>query len=348
MGRTFVALGAAIAVAGCGSSTHSNGGPDGSTNQTASSGGATASGGSVSAGGAPSTGGSGSGGRTGSTGGASSKGGTSSAGGASSTGAADGGSAEAAEVTRVSGWLKDTSSGLPGYAYTNIKQNFATTLAFDGLVHAIVLSCVEFAPKEPDWLEYCEAVLASAIVAESSYDPTANVLDSYGTRSVNGTTADDPTVGLLQIRFSSTVNSFNYYGPFDRMAALGCSWPAELVTQSNDAVFWATKGPSYLTFMEDPACNIGLSAWDYFSNATGNGGPTVEYTYQYCQGQGVGGDMVEGLLSHLEGPAYPRPADATNSYVTGIKSHFAALLGGLPTPDPFTEPLATEESKYCR
>jgi hypothetical protein len=254
-----------------------------------------------------------------------------------------------AETQRVSGWLTNTSSGLPNYAYTNIQKNFATPGEFDVLVHAIVASCAEFAPSEANWDLYCEAVLTSAIVAESSYDPTSDVTDSYATRTVGNTTANDPTVGLLQIRFSSTVHDYDYYGRFEKIAAIGCAWPAELETQADDATFWATKGGTqYLSFMKDPSCNIGLAAWYYLTNATGNGGASPIYAFDYCKGNGVAGDMIIGLLSHLEGPGFPRPPDATNPYVTGIKSRFAALLGGLPSPDPFTETLAPEPAKYCR
>ncbi len=101
--------------------------------------------------------------------------------------------------------------------------------------------------------------------------------------------------------------------------------------------------------MQTPGCNIALATWYYMENATGNGGQTPVYTYQYCKGQGIAGDMVIGLLSHLEGPGFPRPPDASNSYVTGIKSRFVSLVGGtLPSPDPFGVTLVPEVSKYCK
>ena len=275
---------------------------------------------------------------------------TTGAGGSSAgTTGAGGGAADPTEIAKVSGWLTTTSSGLPNYAYTNIQKNFPTPAAFDALVHAIVMSCTEFAPAEANWLGYCEAVITSAIVAESSYDPNSDVTDTYATRMVNGAAANDPTVGLLQIRFSSTVHDYNYYGPLPKMAAIGCSWPAALEGQADDATFWATMGgTTYLSFMQDPSCNIALATWYYFINATGNGGATATYAAQYCQGQGVAGDMVIGLLSHLQGPGFTRPPDAGNSYVTGIKGRFTSLLGGLPDPDPFTESLAPEPTKFCR
>ena len=280
--------------------------------------------------------------------------------------------ASATEFNLVSGWLTNTAAmgALPNYAYNNIKTNFPAGAAFNKLACTIAMSCVEFAPMETDWLRKCEAVLTSAIVAESSYVPTEVVNDSYSTRSVNGVTASDPTVGLLQIRFSSTVHDFNYFGSLPKMAAIGCSWPAALTTQADTATFWATAGATtYLSFMQDPACNIALASWYYFYNATGNGGQSAVYISNYCAGSGVAGTMVTGLLSHLLGGAYPRPADATNAYPFGIEccaggnpsvttcngcsGRFAAFMGigttaSRPNPDPFQERLVPEVAKYCK
>jgi hypothetical protein len=329
--RCLVMIAAGLLVAAC------SGGDDGASNSTGGSGGTAAGGKGGNASGG--TGGNASGGT----------GGNASGGTAGTTGTASC-TAAAAEISRVQGWLTDTQSGLPDYAYTNIQKFFDTADKLGGLACAIAASCEAFAPSESGWLEYCEAVLTSAIVAESSYDPTESVLDSYGQRDVNGTTANDPTVGLLQIRFSSTVNDYNYYGPLGKMPAIGCDWPAELPSHANDDTFWATAGgTTYTSWMQTPSCNIALAAWYYFENATGNGGQDPIYAYQYCQGQGIAGDMVIGLLSHLEGPGFPRPPDASNPYVTGIKSRFVSLLGGtLPSPDPFTQQLSPETTKYCK
>ena len=280
--------------------------------------------------------------------------------------------ASATEFGLVSSWLMNTAAtgALPGYAYSNIQKNFPAGAAFDRLACSIAMSCVELAPMEADWLRKCEAVLTSAIVAESSYVPTEVVVDSYATRSVGGVTANDPTVGLLQVRFSSTVHDFNYFGPLPKMAAIGCTWPTALTTQADNQTFWATTGgTTYLSFMEDVACNIALASWYYFYNATGNGGANAVYISNYCGGSGIAGTMVVGLLSHLMGPAFPRPADASNAYpfgieccaggnptvttCTGCTGRFAAFMGigttaSRPTPDPFQEQLVPEVSKYCK
>lgn len=240
----------------------------------------------------------------------------------------------------MAGWLSNTNSGLEGYAYTNINMYFPVGPSRDKLVSSIVGACAEWAPPLANWAEYCEAIVTSEIVSESSYVPTS---------SNGGTT--DPTVGLLQIRFSSTVQDFNYYGPLAKIAAIGCNWPATLSSQTQNSTFWSTSGGTapYLAFMEDPACNIGLAVWYVFQNATGNGGPSAIYAYQYCAGQGVAGNVVEGLLSFLDGPSYPRPADATNAYPAGIKTRFVKLVGGtLPTPDPFGVTLSPSTTQYCK
>src|SRR5215831_18239317 len=269
------------------------------------------------------TGGSGTGGSaTGGSGGGGAGAGGAGTGGAGGTGTAACPGANATELNLVGGWLMNSAAtgALPSYAYSNIRTNFPAGAAFDRLACSIAMSCAEFAPMESNWLRKCEAVLTSAIVAESSYTPTSVVKDSYSTRSVGGVTANDPTVGLLQIRFSSTVHDYNYFGSLPKMAAIGCTWPAALTTQADTATFWATAGgTTYLSFMQDVSCNIGLAAWYYFYNATGNGGANAVYISNYCGGHGVAGTMVVGLLSHLMGPAFTRPADANNPYPWGIE-----------------------------
>ncbi len=339
---------------------------------TFSTGGAKNTGGMVGTGGAKNSGGSiGTGGATGGTGGSSSSGGVIGTGGSTSTNSACPG-ADASEFALVQAWLNNTTAvgALPSYAYSNIKTNFPAGAAFNKLACTIAMSCVEFAPMESNWLRKCEAVLTSAIVAESSYNPSSVVTDSYATRAVSGVTANDPTVGLLQIRFSSTVHDYNYYGPTGKMAAIGCNWPSALTSQADTATFWATAGgTTYLSFMQDVSCNIALAAWYYFYNATGNGGSSAVWISNYCGGQGVAGTMVVGLLSHLQGGSYTRPPDANNAYpwgieccacgnpsgctCTGCTGRFAAFMGigtssSRPSPDPFQEALAPEPTKYCK
>jgi hypothetical protein len=304
---------------------------------------------------APGTGGSNTGGRAaGGTGtGGRGTGGTGTGG--IATGGAGGSSLT--EMARVAAWLNNTLAvnALPGYAYANIRTNFGTPAQFNRLVTAIVNACAAFAPPGGDWLVMCEALITSAMVAESSYNPLLIVADAYGG-------AADPTVGLLQNRFSSTVHDYNFFGPLDKMATIGCTWPTNLPT-SMTAPEWRTLGGTAtgLNLMQDPACSVGLASWYYLYNATCNGGPTAIYIANYCGGMGVAGNLVIGLLSHLQGPAGPHPPDATNDYVVGIKccangnppctgctGRFAALLGGLPTPDPFTVSLPPEPTKYCR
>ncbi len=195
-------------------------------------------------------------------------------------------------------------------------------------------------------------------------------MDGYSTRDVNGTAANDPTVGLLQVRFSSTVRDYNYYGDLAKIEAIGCDWPSELVNHADDAAWWATSGgTTYLSFMQKVPCNIGLAAWYYFYNATGNGGTSAVWISNYCAGDGIAGNMVVGLLSHLMGGNFARPADANNAYpwgieccaggspndmpCTGCNGRFAALMGigtisSRPSPDPFQEALLPEPDKYCK
>jgi hypothetical protein len=360
--------------------TTSNGGSSaagGTVNTGGTTGGAKATGGAFSAGGTTTTGGSQTGGGTANSGGSGAAGGATSTGGAAASGGSTGTNsgcpgADATEFALVQAWLNNTTAvgALPNYAYSNIKKNFPAGAAFDRLACSIAMSCAEFAPMETDWLRKCEAVVTSAIVAESSYNPNSVVTDSYATRALTGATANDPTVGLLQVRFSSTMHDYNYNGPMAKMAAIGCTWPPELQTQADTTNFWATEGgTTYLSFMQDVACNIASAAWYYFYNATGNGGASAVWIANYCKGQGIAGTMVTGLLSHLEGGSYPRPADPNNPYpwgieccscgnpsgctCTGCTGRFAAFMGigttsSRPSPDPFLEMLTPEPTKYCK
>ena len=360
--------------------TTSNGGSSaagGTVNTGGTTGGAKATGGAFSAGGTTTTGGSQTGGGTANSGGSGAAGGATSTGGAAASGGSTGTNsgcpgADATEFALVQAWLNNTTAvgALPNYAYSNIKKNFPAGAAFDRLACSIAMSCAEFAPMETDWLRKCEAVVTSAIVAESSYNPNSVVTDSYATRALTGATANDPTVGLLQVRFSSTMHDYNYNGPMAKMAAIGCTWPPGLQTQADTTNFWATEGgTTYLSFMQDVACNIASAAWYYFYNATGNGGASAVWIANYCKGQGIAGTMVTGLLSHLEGGSYPRPADPNNPYpwgieccscgnpsgctCTGCTGRFAAFMGigttsSRPSPDPFLEMLTPEPTKYCK
>ena len=374
-GGTTLAGGSSAAggTANTGGTTNTGGSP--ATGGVSSVGGTT--GGSPVTGGTAIAGGSGTTGGTVAAGGSRPTGGTTSTGGATGSGGSTGTNsgcpgADAAEFALVQAWLNNTTAvgALPNYAYSNIKKNFPAGAAFDRLACSIAMSCAEFAPMETDWLRKCEAVVTSAIVAESSYNPNSVVTDSYATRALTGATANDPTVGLLQVRFSSTMHDYNYNGPMAKMAAIGCAWPPELQTQADTTNFWATEGgTTYLSFMQDVACNIASAAWYYFYNATGNGGSNAVWIANYCKGQGIAGTMVTGLLSHLQGGSYPRPADPNNPYpwgieccscgnpsgctCTGCTGRFASFMGigttsSRPSPDPFLEMLTPEPTKYCK
>jgi hypothetical protein len=231
------------------------------------------------------------------------------------------GGANPTEVDRVTAWLDDTLAmgALPNYAYTNIRNNFNTPALFNKLVTAIVNSCAAFAPAELGIVD-CEAILTSAIVAESSYNPNTVVYDTFSNNT-------DPTVGLLQIRYSSTVHDYNFYGPLPAMANIGCPWPTNLPT-SMSSTAWTNPGTTGIAFMEDPACSVGLAAWYYFYNATCNGGASGNPVYiaQCCNGMGMAGTMEIGLLSHLRGPDPANPPGPPDPYVVGIE----CCAGGNP------------------
>lgn len=261
-------------------------------------------------------------------------------------------------LATVSGWF-DNEDVIPSWATANMGG------ARDAIIDALIKSCEMFGPEpasNPGWIEeYCWAHLTSSMLKESSYQPTLNDTenspgrDSYSVRTVaGGATAYDPTIGLLQVRFSSTVKDYTQYGPRDAVAYIGCDFP-ELghENESGDSDFWAVTGPTqYMSLMTDVACNVALGSWYYYLYATGNGveGQPI-YAYDYCElDRGTPATLTVGLLSHLNGPSGAYRTDAgSNDYLTNIRATFTACMGGtLPSPDPFTISLQPNPGQYCR
>jgi len=276
-------------------------------------------------------------------------------------GACSGSTADPIGAATVSGYLDTLPYGNP------------TGTERSQIIDTILKSCDEFGPPSSDtgWQpQYCWAHLVAAIEKESSYGASEDVLDTYGMRAVtvNGAseTANDPTIGLLQIRFSSTVHDFAAQGPQDRLACVGCTFPATFAShksESGDSDFWAVSGPGQnLALMESVACNVGMGAWYYYTYATGNGNPAQVTTLaQYCGGQGTAANLITGLRSHLEGPAAANGvvADMTAlsalqtsdnnayKYVTSIKTWFDTMVGTVSGRHPFFIPLAPQIVQYC-
>jgi hypothetical protein len=239
----------------------------------------------------------------------------------------------------------------------------------DTIINAIVKTCEQFGPPaatNPGWKpEYCWAHLTGSGLKESSYTPTLNDTetspgrDGYSVRTLpSGKTAYDPTIGLLQIRFSSTVKDYNQYGPRAAMAAVGCAFPdLGHTTEDGNSDFWAATGAkANMAMMTNVACNVALGAWYYYVNATGQGSQTKTiYVYNYCTpGCGTScptaATLTVGLLSHLNGPSGAYRTDSGSlGYVSAIKTTFQQCLGGtLPTPDPFTVKLNPARAQYCQ
>ncbi len=200
------------------------------------------------------------------------------------------------------------------------------------LVDAIIKTCTEFAPPGDDWQVWCQTFLVAAACRESSLDVT----------SVNGD-GNDPVVGLLQDRFSSTVQDYDNFGNKAALERIGCEWP------DFSGVDWSNDGIEWVEWLQGVRCNIALGAWYYFINATGNGDPPC-YAYQYCQGQGTGANLVVGMLSHLRGPAganYDPNDPFAGTYVEWIKDWFDDMISDVPDPHPFIIDLEPNHLQYC-
>jgi hypothetical protein len=234
------------------------------------------------------------------------------------------------------------------------------------VVDAILKTCELFAPPASTGFQkkHCYAHLAAAIHKESTYDAAVLVADAYSTRAIGSAKAVDPTVGLLQIRFSSTVHDFAEHGPLDALACVGCTLPAEAVSrvdESGDSAFWAVSGPTrHMAVMTTPACNVPLGAWYYYVNATGNGGASwTTYIDGYCGGSGTAANLVTGLRSHLNGPSggHGIVTDLSTlkntdyggyQYASAIKGWFDGMLGPSAGTHPFFLALSPAPSAYCR
>jgi hypothetical protein len=265
-------------------------------------------------------------------------------------------------VATVTGWFNNKDI-IPDWAVKNMGANR------DAIISAVVRTCEQFGPpaaSNPGWKpEYCWAHLSAAMLKESSYTPTLNDTetspgrDQYSVRSLpSGKTAYDPTVGLLQIRFSSTVKDYNQYGPRAAMTAVGCTFPdLGHTTEDGNSDFWAATGAkANMAMMTSVPCNVALGAWYYYVNATGQGtqNKTI-YVYNYCTaGCGTScptaATLTVGLLSHLNGPSGAYRTDSGSlGYVNAIKTTFQQCMGGtMPSPDPFTVKLNPARAQYCQ
>jgi len=273
--------------------------------------------------------------------------------------ACSGSAADPAAAATVSGFIDKLPSNKPSAALRA------------PIIDAIIRSCEVFGPrtaKAPGWQrQYCWAHLVSAILKESGYDAAQTTADSYGKRGTSAGQANDPTVGLLQVRFSSTVHDYVEQGPLASLSCVGCTFPAGFASHANESsesAFWAVTGPTQnLSVMRDVACNVGLGAWYYYLNATANGKPsTTTYLSSYCAGQGTAGNLITGLRSHYAGPDGGRGVisnlSALNAlqgtdnggyqYVTAIKTQFDALVGPVSGTHPFFLTLSPDSTQYCR
>jgi hypothetical protein len=98
-------------------------------------------------------------------------------------------------------------------------------------------------------------------------------------------------------------------------------------------------------------------------NATANGKPTAPtYLAAYCGGGGTAGNLITGLLSHLQGVEAGKGVIAnmagvnalqnTNAgayqYITQIKTQFDLMVGPVTGTHPFFIKLVPSSTQYCR
>jgi hypothetical protein len=197
------------------------------------------------------------------------------------------------------------------------------------IITAIINTCAAFAPPGAQWQTWCQMFLVGAINAESSFDTQAGATGAAG----------DPSVGLLQIRFSSVVTDFANRGPVDTLTSIGCDFGT--VTSSDS---YATKS----AMMLDVNCNVAIGAWYIFVFASGNGGSNTVWVDQYCAGGGVAGTLHIGMACFLMG------ADAAHSSLSGADYYYNEIKGWFDPcvtysgTHPFELAIQPDTIKYCR
>lgn len=238
-------------------------------------------------------------------------------------------------------------------------------------VDAILRTCEVFGPdpaKNAGWKkEYCYAHLVASVSKESAYNPTVKVNDAYATRAIGSQRANDPVVGLLQIRFSSTVHEVVALGNLERLACVGCPIPASVsarAAEPGSSPYWAVTGPTQnMSLMTNVACNVAMGAWFYYVASMGNGkASAVTYPDAYCAGSGTAGNVITGLLSHLKGFEGGRGFIANQAglnalqgsdpggyqYVTQIKTMFDGMVGPIAGAHPFFARLSPDTAAHCK
>jgi hypothetical protein len=115
--------------------------------------------------------------------------------------------------------------------------------------------------------------------------------------------------------------------------------------------------------MQSIACNVGIGAWYYYVNATGNGdAASGTQASAYCAGRGTAANLVTGLRSFLRGYIVGRGVipdmngvnalQSTDSgsyqYVTTIKTMFDNMVGPVAGTHPFFVSLVPNPTQYCR
>lgn len=183
---------------------------------------------------------------------------------------------------------------------------------------AILDACPIYFPEFP--LLNCARIFVSNVLKESTFYQF----------EVNETDTEFPTLGLLQIRRSSTVEDFNAYGNTS-------------VLQARDVYFADPTNDEMMHILY----NIHLGMW-YISL---HGRSNAQYARVYCTDRETieanPGTLTVGLSSHRIGPTAYREGDAgdlatAQNYVDEIRTDYLSLFtaeGQTPDADYFNQTL---------
>ncbi|MBI4223838.1 MAG: hypothetical protein HY609_02800 [Deltaproteobacteria bacterium] len=183
---------------------------------------------------------------------------------------------------------------------------------------AILSACPVYFPEFP--LMNCARIFISNVLKESTFYQF----------EAHETDAEFPTLGLLQIRRSSTVDSFNDYG--------------NPVPLQERGIYFADPTDEE---MMNIGYNIFLGMWYISVHARSN----AEYTRTYCTERAIieanPGTLTVGLSCHRIGPTAYQEGDAgdlatAQNYVDEIRTDYLSLFaaeGTTPDADYFNQTL---------
>lgn len=182
---------------------------------------------------------------------------------------------------------------------------------------AVIDACAVYFPDIH--LTYCSRIFIATILKESTFN-------QY---EIHEADQPYPTIGLMQIRKSTTVDDYYQYGNTEYLKERGILF-----------------GDPSRQDMENILYNIHVGMWYISLHARSN----ARYAQDYCREEGEPGSIAVGLSSHRIGPTAVQEGsrrETAESYVAWIQARYLELFereNTAPKEDYFFKTLARLES----